>query len=201
MPVKNVPGPSPAGVTRLPIALAGSLALSLSGCTEIAPTAQILPGPGKTFEQFTADQQACESSTDVQMKPYADRSTERQLGALALGTVLGAGLGAAIGGGNGAGIGAAAGAIGGTAVGADQGSSDIQRLQLMYDNYYTACMVTRGNRPPAPVVSQTVVVAPPAVVVQPAPYVVQPVPVVTQPQPYAVQPAAPATASPPWAGQ
>ncbi|MBB3174019.1 outer membrane lipoprotein SlyB [Endobacter medicaginis] len=168
--------------------------LLLCGCTTIGPTAQILPGPGKTFEQFTADQTACTTYTDAQIKPLADQNSRQQLGALALGTVLGAGLGAglggAIGGGHGAGIGAAAGALGGTAIGADAtGSSDpVQRLQVMYDNDYTACMVARGNRLPAPVVQQTVVVAPPAVMVQPAPYVVQPAPYVVQPSPVVTAP-------------
>lgn len=169
--------------------------LLLSACTTIGPTAQVLPGPGKTFEQFTADQTACTAYTDAQIKPLADQNSEQQIGALALGTVLGAGLGAdlggAIGGGHGAGIGAAAGAIGGTAIGAGAaGASDpVQRLQIMYDNDYTACMVAHGNRLPAPVVPQTVVVAPPTVVVQPAPYYVQPAP-------YVVQPVAPVGAAP-----
>jgi outer membrane lipoprotein SlyB len=192
LPLK-APGSSrtDAALRLIPI---GALTI-LTACTTIGPTAQVLPGPGKTFEQFTADQQACTAYTDAQIRPLADENSKQQLGALALGTLLGAGLGAglggAIGGGHGAGIGAAAGAIGGTAVGAGTaGASDpVQRLQLMYDNTYVACMVARGHRPPAVIVPQTVVVAPPAVVVQPAPYVVQPAP-------YVVQPAAPAGATP-----
>lgn len=176
---------------------AGLLASALlAGCTTIGPTAQVLPGPGKTFDQFTADQQVCTTYTDAQIKPLADENSRQQLGALAIGTLLGAGLGAglggAIGGGQGAGIGAAAGAISGTALGAGAASSDdpVQRLQVIYNNDYVACMITRGNRLPAPVVPATIVVAaPPAVVVQPAPYVVQPAP-------YAVQPTAPAGTTP-----
>lgn len=159
------------------------VSLALASCTEIGPTVQILPGPNKPFETFQADQKTCMAYTDAQGQPYANRSSEAQLGTLAIGTALGAGLGAAIGGGRGAGIGAAVGAIGGTAVGTGQASNSVERIQIMYNNDYASCMVAHGNALPAPVVPQTVIVTPPAVLIQPAPYYVQPAPYMVQPAP------------------
>lgn len=174
-------------ITKGYLALA-CLSLALTSCTEIGPTVQVLPGLNKPFEVFQADQKTCMAYTDAQVQPYANRASEAQLGTLAVGTVLGAGLGAAIGGGRGAGIGAAAGAIGGTAVGAGQASNSVERIQIMYNNAYAACMVAHGNALPAPVVPQTVIVSPPAVLIQPAPYYVQPAPYMVQPAPYEARP-------------
>ncbi|MGI4795897.1 MAG: hypothetical protein ACRYG8_17890 [Janthinobacterium lividum] len=189
----NVIGPVLAGSQRRWVQHCGKLsvlicAMLAAGCTEIGPTVQVLPGAKKTFDEFASDQKACMAYTDAQVQPIANRSSEAQLGTLAIGTVLGAGLGAAVGGGRGAGIGAATGAIGGTAIGAGQASGSLDRIQILYDNDFAACMVANGNLLPAPVMPQTIVMAPPAVVMQPAPYYVQPAPYVMQPAPYTAQP-------------
>ena len=73
----------------------------------------------------------------------------------------------AIGGGRGAAIGAGSGAVLGTGVGANGSAYAAGGIQAQYDNAYVSCMVSKGNRLPAP---PPVYVQPPAYLVQPAPY-------------------------------
>ncbi len=153
-----------------------SAALLVQGCvqTPMGPTVAILPAPGKPFELFQQDQAVCTQYAGSMVRGQAERANNMAVGSAVLGTVLGAGLGAAVGGrhaGRGAAIGAASGAVVGTGVGAN-GSADAQGgIQDQYNNAYVQCMVSKGNRLPAP----------PPVVVQPAPYYVQPAPYVVSP--------------------
>ena len=153
-----------------------SAALLLEGCATapLGPTVQVLPAPNKPFEIFQQDQAVCTQYAASQVQGQAQQANNQAIGGAVLGTVLGAGLGAAIGGGRGAGIGAASGAGLGTGIGAGSSSQAQYGIQGQYNNAYVQCMVSKGNRLPAP----------PPVYVQPAPYVVQPAP-------YLVQPAAP----------
>jgi uncharacterized protein YcfJ len=165
------------------IAGASGLAVTirLAGCAQpLGPTVQVMPGPGRSFAAFQADQRDCSMAADAQTKPMADRAATMQIGTAAVGTLLGAGLGAAIGGGRGAAIGAGAGAIGGTGVATDQGAMYAGHIQSIYDNTYAACMSSRGD--------QVVQQAPPTLVYQQAPVLVQPAPYYVQPAPYVVQP-------------
>ncbi len=98
----------------------------LAGCasTPLGPTVQVMPGPGRSFEAFQADQSYCQYYATQRVQGQADAANQRAAGTAVLGTLLGAGLGAAVGsvGGNvgaGAAIGAAAGAATGTAYGAN----------------------------------------------------------------------------------
>ncbi|MGI4794340.1 MAG: glycine zipper family protein [Janthinobacterium lividum] len=152
----------------------------LEGCamTPSGPSVQVLPGPNKPFDQFAQDQGFCRQYATDQTAGQAEHANTVAVGGAVLGTVLGAGLGAAIGGGRGAGIGAAGGALLGTGVGAS-GSADVAGgIQVQYDNAYVACMLSHGNRLPAP---RPVYVQPAPVYVQPAPYLVQPAPYVVEP--------------------
>lgn len=146
-----------------------SATILLAGCvqTPMGPTVQVLPAPGKPFEAFQQDQAVCTQYAGSLVQGQAQRANNLAVGGAVLGTVLGAGLGAAVGGGRGAGIGAASGAVVGTGVGADSSADAQNGIQGQYDNAYVQCMVSKGNRLPAP---PPVVVAPSPVVVQPVPY-------------------------------
>lgn len=152
----------------------------LEGCAMApsGPTVQVLPGPHKPFEQFAQDQGFCRQYATDQTAGQAQQANNMAVGGAVLGTVLGAGLGAAVGGGRGAGIGAASGAVLGTGVGASGSANAAGGIQEQYDNAYVACMLSHGNRLPAP--------AP--VYVQPAPYMVSPAPYLVQPAPYGYGP-------------
>jgi uncharacterized protein YcfJ len=127
-------------------------ALTLAGCVSrpTGPTAAVMPGPGKSFDAFQADDAACRSYADRTIGNADESANERQIGTAVLGTVLGAGLGAAVGGGSGAAIGAGAGAIGGTAVGGANAGGAQHSLQQRYNIAYEQCMATKGNRLPEP---------------------------------------------------
>src|SRR5262249_46445142 len=126
------------------------LGLLVAGCaqTPLGPTVQVMPGPGKSFDQFTYDQAGCKQFAEQSVAGQAQNANNRAVGAAALTTVLGAGLGAAIGGGRGAGIGAASGALGGTAIGANMSSNEQMGIQQQYDNAFAQCMYAKGNMVP-----------------------------------------------------
>ena len=144
------------------VIVAAGLAAVLAGCaaTPMGPTVQAMPGPGKTFDAFQADNNSCKVFASDQVRGQADAANQRAAGTVALGTVLGAGLGAAVGGaygnaGAGAAIGAASGATTGTLYGAGGGANDQAMIQLQYDNAYSQCMYAQGEQVPgyAPVVA------------------------------------------------
>ena len=128
----------------------------LGACATIpgGPTVMVLPGSGKPFEVFQADDDTCrqwafrQSGADPNYTLGANA-----VGGAALGTLLGGALGAAIGAaaGNpamGAAVGAGSGLVLGTAGGA---SADVQSgasVQRRYDIAYTQCMYAKGNQIP-----------------------------------------------------
>lgn len=126
------------------------LGLLVSGCaqTPLGPTVQVMPGPGKSFDQFTYDQAGCKQFAEGAVAGQAQNANTRGVGAAAITTVLGAGLGAAIGGGRGAGIGAASGALGGAGIGGSMSSHEQGGIQAQYDNAFAQCMYAKGNMVP-----------------------------------------------------
>ena len=126
------------------------LALLVSGCaqTPLGPTVQVMPGPGKSFDQFTYDQAGCKQFAEGAVAGQAQNANTRGIGAAALTTGLAAGLGAAIGGGRGAGIGAASGALGGAGIGGGMSSREQGGIQAQYDNAFAQCMYAKGNMVP-----------------------------------------------------
>jgi hypothetical protein len=130
-------------------------AVMLAGCaqTPMGPTVQVMPGPGKSFDMFQADQANCKVYAASQVQGQADAANQQAVGAGVLGTVLGAGLGAAIGGaagnaGAGAAIGAASGAGLGTAYGANGSSYAQMSIQQQYDAAFSQCMYAKGEQVP-----------------------------------------------------
>jgi hypothetical protein len=131
----------------------------LTGCATIptGPSVMVLPGSGKPFEQFQADDALCRQWAFQQtgIAP-GDASTRSGVGSAVVGTIVGAGLGAAIGAaaGNpalGAAAGAGAGLFGGSAVGASAAYASASAVQYRYDAAYQQCMYAKGNQIPAAV--------------------------------------------------
>ena len=137
------------------IGSASIFCLLLAGCaqTPLGPTVQVMPGPGKSFETFQADQALCKGYAGDQVKGQAEAANQRAVGAAALTTVLGVGVGAAAGSlggvaGQGAGIGAASGALVGAGIGAQNSSMEQMNIQQQYDNAFAQCMYAKGEQVP-----------------------------------------------------
>lgn len=130
--------------------------VALAGCATIptGPSVMVLPGPGKPFELFQADDSICRQWASQQAGgDPAATANQNMAGAAVLGTAMGAGLGAAIGAasgnpGVGAAIGAGSGLLGGTAVGAQAGYAFGWEVQRRYDIAYQQCMYAKGNQIP-----------------------------------------------------
>ena len=118
------------------------------------PSVMVLPGGGKTFEQFQADDFTCRQWASQQAGGTPGQAAnESGITSAAIGTLIGAALGAAIGAaaGNPA-LGAAAGAGGGLFFGGTSGLGAAQysaaAVQQRYDNAYQQCMYAKGNQIP-----------------------------------------------------
>ena len=130
--------------------------LALTGCAIIptGPSVRVLPGAGKTFEQFQLDDAVCRqwAGQSIGISPQETVNRNAASGAV-VGTLVGAGLGAAIGAatgnpGAGAAIGAGSGLLLGTASGAEAGNISGYEAQRRYDNTYIQCMYAKGNQVP-----------------------------------------------------
>lgn len=132
------------------------LLLMISGCATMptGPSVMALPPPGKSFEQFQADDAVCRqwAAQRIGLAPQEAANQNTATGAV-LGTAIGAGLGAAIGSashsaGAGAAIGAASGLLIGASAGAESGQVYGWRAQRRYDIAYIQCMYAKGNEVP-----------------------------------------------------
>jgi hypothetical protein len=130
--------------------------LVLSGCATLptGPSVRVMPGQGKTFEQFQTDDSVCRqwAGQQIGISPQGTVNQNAATGAVA-GTLIGAGLGAAIGAASGnpaigAAIGAGSGLLVGTAAGANAGQEYGWEAQRRYDNTYVQCMYAKGNQVP-----------------------------------------------------
>jgi uncharacterized protein YcfJ len=127
-----------------------------SGCATVSgPSVAVMPGTGKTFEQFQADDAVCRRWAQQQTEVAPGTSTARNTaGGAAIGTVIGAALGALFGSasghaGTGAAVGAGVGLLGGTAIGASAGQSTDLTVQQRYDVAYEQCMYAKGHQVPS----------------------------------------------------
>jgi hypothetical protein len=132
---------------------------AVAGCATMptGPSVRVLPAPGKSFEQFMAEDDVCRQWASRQLgespQETANQGTARSA---AVGTALGAGAGALIGAaagspGAGAAIGGGSGLLLGTATGAGAGESSGMDAQRRYDNTYVQCMYAKGNQIPGTV--------------------------------------------------
>lgn len=123
----------------------------LAGCVSMptGPSTLVLPGTGKTFDQFRADDFACRGYAQNQVGGTAEQAAaDSTARSAALGTLVGAALGAAVDGGRGAGTGAGVGLAMGTMSGAEAGNYAGNNLQRRYDYAYQQCMYAQGHRVP-----------------------------------------------------
>jgi len=168
-------------MTRVALVAALAVSILVTGCVTVptGPSVMVLPGTGKAFEQFQADDALCRQWALQQcgMAP-GDAATQSGVTSAVVGTVLGAGLGAAIGAaaGNpalGAAVGAGAGLFGGSAVGANAAYASGSAVQSRYDIAYQQCMYAKGNQIPAvvqaPNHARSVSSAPPPPLAMPPP--------------------------------
>ena len=127
--------------------------LSLGACVTLPPSGpsmMVLPGSGKSFDQFRVNDSECRGYASAQ----AGRATPAQAAedsvfrSAALGTAIGAVAGAAIGGGQGAAVGAGTGLIVGGVAGSGVAAQSVRGSQQRYDAGYIQCMYAKGHKVP-----------------------------------------------------
>ena len=132
--------------------------LLLIGCTTIphGPSVMVLPGQGRTFDEFQYDDALCRQWSSQQIGDTGnDAATRSTVTGAAVGTAIGAATGAAIGAAagdpaTGAAVGSGVGLLGGTTVGAQHGTYAAEDLQRRYDAAYMQCMYAKGHQVPVP---------------------------------------------------
>ncbi len=126
--------------------------LLAAACTTMptGPSVLVLPGTGKTFDQFRADDFECRqfASGQVGGATATQAQTDSTLRSAALGTAVGAVAGAAMDGRSGAGVGAGTGLLIGTLAGTGAGDASGYSLQRRYDFGYQQCMYAKGHKVP-----------------------------------------------------
>ncbi|HVC12382.1 MAG TPA: YMGG-like glycine zipper-containing protein [Burkholderiales bacterium] len=127
--------------------------LLLGACASVppsGPSVMVLPGSGKTFDQFRMDDYTCRqfASSQIGGATAEQASTNSGLKSAAIGAGVGAVAGALLGGHEGAGQGAAAGLVVGSVAGAGTAESSSYTLQQRYDIAYQQCMYAKGNQVP-----------------------------------------------------
>jgi hypothetical protein len=128
--------------------------LTLGGCQPApitGPTIAVMPGPGKTLNQFQNDDYICRGFAQNQSYAPPPSGINSPVGTAAATTAVGAAGGALLGaaGGNagmGAAIGAGVGLLGGAVYGAHKNHQSQTATQQSYNIAYAQCMTTKGNR-------------------------------------------------------
>lgn len=134
-------------------ALSLSLLLALAGCvtTPDGPSVMVLPGTGKTFEQFQADDNLCRNFASYQIggRNAEQVAADSAVRSAVVGAAVGAAAGAAIGDSSrAAGTGAGAGLLIGSMAGTDASQASAYSLQRRYDIAYEQCMYAKGHKIP-----------------------------------------------------
>ena len=124
----------------------------IGGCVTLpnGPSVMVLPGSGKSFDQFRADDLECRqfASSQVGGTTATQAATSSAVTSAAVGTAIGAAAGAAIDGGRGAATGAGAGLLVGSLAGTGASETSSYGLQQRYDVGYVQCMYAKGHRVP-----------------------------------------------------
>jgi Glycine-zipper domain len=128
-------------------------ALLASGCAATMPSGPsilVLPGTGKNFDQFRADEMDCRGYAHGQVggKTTEQAAQDQAVKSAVVGTAIGTVAGAALGGHQGAAVGAGVGLAGGSIVGAESSYAAAGSIQRRYDNAFTQCMYAKGHRVP-----------------------------------------------------
>lgn len=133
------------------ILIAAGLVSTLIACASIpsGPNIAVMPGPGKPFEVFQADNAVCKDYALRETGVNPDEKAREQVATgAATGAIVGAAAGAIISHGDSHATGtfAGMGALAGTAVGADAANQSRATLQRRYDIGYAQCMYAKGNQ-------------------------------------------------------
>lgn len=128
-------------------------ALLLGACAALppsGPSVMVLPGSGKNFDQFRADDYECRhfASTQIGGATAEEAQVDSAVRSAAIGTAVGAAAGAIIGGHRGAAVGAGTGLIVGSTAGAGAAQSSAGSMQRRYDVSYQQCMYAKGHQIP-----------------------------------------------------
>lgn len=142
-----------AGTVMKKTILALSAAALFAGCATPPPTGpsvMVLPGSGKSFDQFRFDDNECRtySSQAIGGTNVADAQSNSAVKSAAIGTAVGAAAGGLMGGRSGAGVGAGVGLIGGSLAGTGESQASGYTLQQRYDHAYQQCMYAKGHQIP-----------------------------------------------------
>ena len=171
------------------------IGLLLTGCATVpsGPSVLVLPGTGKSFEQFQGDDIVCRQWAAQQTGITTSQASAGSTGGgAAIGTIVGAAAGAAIGAAagspaTGAAVGAGVGLLEGTAVGASRAEGSSARVQQQYDMTYMQCMYAKGNQIPVARGSEPAYTSPPP----PPPPTAAPLPAGIPPPPAGAPPPPP----------
>jgi len=132
--------------------IALSVAVLLAGCasTPSGPGVLVLPGSGKSFDQFRFDEHECRQYAHAQVGGgSADQAaTDAGVKSAVVGTAIGTVAGAALGGRSGVGVGAGVGLAAGSLAGAGAAEASGRTLQQRYDFGYQQCMYAKGHKIP-----------------------------------------------------
>jgi hypothetical protein len=186
-------------MTKVSLLLLLAALVVLGGCVTVptGPAVRVMPGMGKGWDQFQADDASCRQYAYNTIggpnagQPGQDSAAANAAVASAIGAAAGAAIGAVSGqAGAGAAIGAGSGLLFGSAAGANTAGYSSYQLQRSYDTAYLQCMYAHGNQVPGQMVSRAP--HPPVYSYPPQNYPPQ-----TYPQSYSVPPGAPAESTPP----
>ena len=132
--------------------VAGTLLLGACTVMPTGPSMLVLPGTGRSMDNFRYDDNECRQFAYAQIGGTSAQQAANQsaVGSAVVGTAIGAAAGAAIGGSQGAAVGAGVGLVGGSAVGVNSAYASGYGTQRQYDNAYIQCMYAKGHRVPVP---------------------------------------------------
>lgn len=137
------------------VLLIGVVVIIACATIPTGPSVMVLPGTGKSFEQFRIDDALCRQFAYEQVggKTAQMAAQNSAVSSAVIGTALGAAAGAAIGSasgeaGAGAAIGAGSGLIVGSAAGTGYATESYYEAQQRYDYAYLQCMYAKGNKIP-----------------------------------------------------
>lgn len=136
-------------LSRKIIPLTAALLL-VASCAVVptGPDVMVLPGTGKSFEEFRMDDTACRDYAFQQIGGQARAADQTAVSRAAIGTAVGAVAGAAIGGRDSAGVGAGTGLVVGSMMGTESARYAGRGSQNQYDAAYVQCMYAKGHRVP-----------------------------------------------------
>lgn len=134
------------------VLLCFAAACVLSACVTVppGPSQPSLPGSGKGWDQFQADDASCRQIAAARGGVPSDAAAQAGAGSAVAGTVLGAAIGGLLGGGEGAAVGAGMGLFTGSVVGTGYAQNAAVVTQQSYDRVYFQCMYAAGHRIPVP---------------------------------------------------